>query len=398
MKKIIIVIGGFMSEGGCERALINLLNYLKPPIYKVDLLIFSNRGYQFNLIPDYINVLPFLDELDFYSDELLEQYQKEGKTQIADIRKMIHEKYKDQKDLAFYWEIIKQALPQHEGYDIAISYNMGTPMRYIVDRVKAKKKVAWIHFDYMSAFTPPAQSAIMVREYVKKLDKIICVTEENKKAFLLKCDTANEKKVIVLPNITDYEDIEKKSTAFYPKEYQHDTFNIFTASRITFDKGIDTLIETANILKEKHIEFKWFVAGQKSKGYEKYENKIKLNNLNNNIKLLGFKKNPFPYYRYCDLYVQPSPYEGKSMAVDEAKVLGCPIVLYNYPSASDSIKQGINGLIAGNSAETLAEGIITMYMDSRLRKKFTKFLLNEERESTYAQYDNFFEKILGEQI
>lgn len=384
MTKILIVIGGFMSEGGSERSLINLLNILTPDKCKVDLLVFSERGYHYKIVPNYINKLPLLWELDFYSKELIEKYKEAEKWELIRAREELHKTGEDKRDLAFCWDKIKDLLPIYKGYDIAISYNMGTPMRYVVDKVIARKKIAWVHFDYNSTFTPPAQSAEMICEYVNGLDTIVCVTEQNKDSLSNKCPKAKDK-IKVIPNINDVKKMLLQSEEGYPKEFEEKKVNIFTASRITFDKGIDTLIHAAKLLKDKGTDFLWIVAGQKSPGYEKYEKWILNENLQENIKLVGFVKNPFPYYKFCDLYVQPSPYEGKSVAVEEAKILGCAIIITNYPSAKDSIQNHVNGIICGRTAESLANSIDSLINNPLECKKLKKAL------SGY-KYDNALEK------
>ena len=47
----------------------------------------------------------------------------------------------------------------------------------------------------------------------------------------------------------------------------------------------------------------------------------------------------------CDLYVQPSRYEGKAVTVTEAKILAKPILITNYSTAESQIEDGIDGVI-----------------------------------------------------
>ena len=77
----------------------------------------------------------------------------------------------------------------------------------------------------------------------------------------------------------------------------------------------------------------------------KIKNLIEKKNLENHFKLLGFKENPYPYIKHADIYVQPSRYEGKSIAIDEAKILNKPIIVTNFETAKDQINDGMNGII-----------------------------------------------------
>jgi glycosyltransferase involved in cell wall biosynthesis len=390
MTKIIIVIGGFMCEGGIERALINLLNILKPEKYQVDLLLFSKRGYHYNIIPEYINKLPLLWELDLYSDDLIERYKQAGCLEVAKIRSELHESGDDKREIAFSWDKIKNVLPTYEGYDIAISYNMGTPMRYVVDKVVAKKKIAWLHFDQSSVYAPAAQSIEMISDYVDRLDNIVCVTEQNKDSLVQKLPKVKNK-VKVLPNINDVELMLSKAQEHYPVEFNEKVFNIFTASRISFDKGIDTLILAARLLKDKGINFIWTVAGQKCPGYEKYEKMIEDHNLQENVKLIGFITNPFPYYKFCDIYVQSSSYEGRCIAVEEAKILKCAIVVTNFPSSKDAIQNGVNGIICGKTPESLANAIKDILLNPEQRDNFKAVLSEHEYDNALEKYEKLFQ-------
>ena len=64
-----------------------------------------------------------------------------------------------------------------------------------------------------------------------------------------------------------------------------------------------------------------------------------------NVIMLGKKSNPYPYICRCDLYVQPSRYEGKCVSVKEAQMLGKPVVITNYATANSQVENGVDGKI-----------------------------------------------------
>ncbi len=92
--------------------------------------------------------------------------------------------------------------------------------------------------------------------------------------------------------------------------------------------------------------------------------------LENNFELLGIRENPYPYLKNADIVVQPSRYEGKSMVLDEAKILCKPIVVTNYETVKDQITEN-EGLIVHMDAESLCKGIIKMIDE---HEKYEKFL------------------------
>ena len=73
--------------------------------------------------------------------------------------------------------------------------------------------------------------------------------------------------------------------------------------------------------------------------------------------LLGKKDNPYPYIAACDIYVQPSRYEGKSVTVREAQILGKPAVITNYATSASQLENGVDGVIVPMDNESCARGI-----------------------------------------
>ena len=76
--------------------------------------------------------------------------------------------------------------------------------------------------------------------------------------------------------------------------------------------------------------------------------------------LLGKKENPYPYIKTCDLYVQPSRYEGKSVTVREAQMLGKPVVITRYATSSSQLEDGVDGVVVPMDNEGCAEGIAVL--------------------------------------
>ena len=90
--------------------------------------------------------------------------------------------------------------------------------------------------------------------------------------------------------------------------------------------------------------------------------------------LLGKKDNPYPYIKTCDIYVQPSRYEGKSITVREAQILGKPVVVTNYPTAPSQINNGVDGIIVPLDNEGCAHGIAEFINNTHLRQQIIENL------------------------
>lgn len=82
--------------------------------------------------------------------------------------------------------------------------------------------------------------------------------------------------------------------------------------------------------------------------------------------LLGSKANPYPYIDACDVYAQPSLYEGKAIAVIEAQILGKPVVITDFATAKSQLKDGFDGIIVPLENRACAEGIASLLFDGEL--------------------------------
>ena len=97
-----------------------------------------------------------------------------------------------------------------------------------------------------------------------------------------------------------------------------------------------------------------------------------------NVIILGKKENPYPYIKACDIYVQPSRYEGKSVAVREAQILGKPIIITNYPSSSSQIKNGYDGIVVPLENSACAERIKEVIENKELRERLYRNIMGED--------------------
>src|SRR5699024_10418704 len=83
------------------------------------------------------------------------------------------------------------------------------------------------------------------------------------------------------------------------------------------------------------------------------------------------KMNPYKYMKICDLYVQPSRYEGKAVTVGEAQILGKPVMITNYTTAKSQVKEDFDGYICDSTIEGIADGIEKLFGDKALRDKLS---------------------------
>ena len=126
-------------------------------------------------------------------------------------------------------------------------------------------------------------------------------------------------------------------------------------------------------MKTMGYRFQWFIIGT-GELREMLERQIAGAGVQEQVILLGARENPYPYIRGCDLLVQPSRYEGKSVVLDEAKILGKPVLAANYSTVRDQIQDGREGLIVEMNPIAIADGIVQLMENGALRESIRQYL------------------------
>ncbi|MDU4323841.1 glycosyltransferase [uncultured Clostridium sp.] len=397
MRKVLI--SSFdMEVGGVERSLISMLNNFDYDDNEVDLMLYSHTGDFIHLLTNKVNLL---DEIDKYATfrKGIGQTIKEGNYSLGMVRlfskflaKVRGIKNKVAEDgiyqMQLMWKYSLPFLPKvDKEYDVAISYLW--PHYFVAEKVKAKRKIAWIHTDYSTIETDISMDLKMWN----KFDYIMAVSEECKNAFLKKYPSLRNK-VKVMENITSPEFIKKMADEDIEESIKNDnSFKVCSVARLSHAKGIDNAVKALKILHDRGLtNIKWYVVGYGA-DEDMIKNLIKDNNLEDSFILLGKKINPYPYMKVCDIYVQPSRYEGKAVTVGEAQILGKPIVITNYTTAKSQVKENIDGYICNLSIEGIVDGIEKLYRDKNLREelsnncKITDYGNNKELEKLYELFN-----------
>jgi glycosyltransferase involved in cell wall biosynthesis len=374
-KKEILIFVYDMEIGGIERSLINMLESFDYEKYNVDLLICNHTGDFLSLIPKKVNILPQVDEYTVFRKSAMRCI-KEGHFAVSIIRIVckfiasIKAKYNKLKEGSGYIQMQLVAkytsffIPKPvKKYDLAISY--AWPHDIVALKIEAHKKMAWIHTDYSELEIDNKMDFAVWN----KFDYIASISEACTRSFLIKYPSLKDK-MILIENITSPGFI-KKMADDHPSckgKNGNQAFHILSVGRLSYAKGFDLAIQALRKLHDKGLtNIRWFVVGYG--GFEAtLKELIAKNNLQDCFVLLGKKTNPYPYVKSCDLYVQPSRYEGKAVTVTEAKILGKPILITNYPTAGSQLEDGLEGLICDLSVEGIAEGIENLYRNAGLRQ------------------------------
>lgn len=372
MKKKLLFVIHRLDAGGAEKALVSLLNCMDYNKYDVTLISMSSGGLFLPQVPQDVHIkrpsstlvamTHSLTEADFWRYANLKDI-------VRKIKYVVRQR-KSKSKLSHYqerWDIWKGSISEiEEQYDVAISFMLLYCNYYVIDKVHAKKKILWMHHDYSEL----KESHVWDFEYFKKSDYTATISEVCKQK-LVETFPAIKEKFVVVENITSKQLLMKQAEQQPDEPFFADNgFKIISIGRLCDIKGIDLAIEAAKILKDAGKQYKWYIIGE-GPNEGRYRSQIKRLGLEDNFYLLGIKSNPYPFIKYADIFVMPSRSEGKSIALDEAKLLEKPIVVTKYPSVYDAISDGETGLLAEISPDSIADNIIKLYESPELRKKLS---------------------------
>ena len=197
---------------------------------------------------------------------------------------------------------------------------------------------------------------------------IAAVSEECKKSFCSLFPQFNDK-TIVVENILSKSFILKQAADKMddPLFKREEDFALLSVGRYCTAKNFDNIPAICRILVEKGLPVRWYLIGF-GEDEALIRDKIRESEMQDHVILLGKKENPYPYFKACDLYVQPSRYEGKCVAVREAQMLCKPVVITKYATAFSQLQDGYDGMIVPMDNEGCADGIASILQDKEKRQ------------------------------
>lgn len=385
MKKILIC-SHAMEIGGAERSLLGLLENIDTKRYEVDLFLMRHSGELMKYIPENVNLLP---EIPQYASLAVPigNVLKKGQFKVALGRALGKWKAKQRitalelpadNDVALEYshKYTLKAMPEisNKEYDLAISFL--TPHYFVTEKVKAKKKIAWIHTDYAVVKVDIESELKMWDRY----DVIVSISEHVTNSFL-KTFPSLKKKVQVIGNIMPMKYMEKLTAAFSVEREMPDdgAIKFLSIGRFCTAKNFDNVPFICKKLLEAGLDVKWYLIGYGG-DEQLIQQKIVEAGMQTFVINLGKKENPYPYIKACEIYIQPSRYEGKCVSVIEAQILHKPVVITNYATSASQLKNGYDGVIVPMDNEACAKGIEAVIRDKDLQQR----LIANTKKSDYT--------------
>ncbi len=375
MKKILFLCSSYRS-GGAERGFVSLLNALPLDKIEAHVMVIEEEGLFKEQLPENIVIKHAPRNLVIANARIKSSYFWKYATIPSVFKKVssiIKGKFVIKKEKIsseqYFWREFKNIIPENEEkYDAVISFMAGICNYYAIDKVNAKKKFLWVHSDYNKMLS----NAKYDEPYFTAADKVATISSICVDALAQNFPSLKDKFILV-ENVSPASLIIKKSKEkvddIQPEKYD---YIISSVGRLHEVKGYDMAVEAAHIMKERGLNFCWNIVGEGDMR-PTLEKKIKEYGLEDNFKLLGLRANPYPYVANSTLFVMTSRYEGKSIALDEAKILCKPILSTIYPSVYDNIQNGVDGVLVEQNPADIAAGIESLCKNCELRQKMISF-------------------------
>ena len=367
MKQSILIFSQAMELGGVERSLLGLLDAINYDRYDVDLFLMRHSGELMPYLNPKVKLLPEIPQyasLAVPMTLLLKRGQfgvlsgrLKGKLAARSFDKRHPSDKPSVTALTYSHKYTLNSMPLISGktYDLAISFL--TPHYFVRERVKAKKYAAWIHTDYTAISFDRAAELSMWNEY----DTVCGVSEQASQSFRTAFQELSEK-VCTIENILPKELICRQAEEPQTDMPADGAIRLLSVGRFCDAKNFDNVPDICRRLAEDGLNVKWYLIGYG--GDEPLiRRKIAEAGMQDRVIILGKKYNPYPYMRACDLYVQPSRYEGKAVTVREAQLLGKPVVITNYATSAGQLEDGVDGVIVPIDNAGCAAGIAALLRD-----------------------------------
>lgn len=383
MKKKVLVFSHALEIGGAERALLGLLESFDYTRYDVDLFLMRHEGELFQNIPEHVNLLPPIKEYTGLATPMTSLIKKrlyniaygrmKAKLKARSFIKSHQITGDNAIELEYSHKYTEKYMPKinDKEYDLAISFL--TPHYFVAEKVNAKKKIAWIHTDYSYIKIDTESECEMWGKY----DYIAAISDDAATKFCRVFPTLS-KNIFTIENIIPMRTLHLSAQELINDMTPlKDGYVLLSIGRFCNAKNFENIPEICKRLLNKGLNIRWYIIGFGATE-SLIKDKIIEFNLEDRVIVLGKKENPYPYINTCDIYIQPSRYEGKCVSVVEAQLLQKPVVITNYPTSSSQLIDGFDGVIVPMDNESCAEGIARVIRDRELQQRLIENTKNTD--------------------
>lgn len=348
MKKILFIMNN-LGGGGAERVLIDILDSFDYSKYEVDLFLVNCEGVYLNEVNKNVNIYKMYGDKHFKNKHLENLY--------------LNLKYR----LLKHFPKVMYKLFIKKRYDVEIAFLEGFPCTYLLanSNNKDSKKIAWVHTDLSKSDAISKEDAFRI---YSEIDEFICVSKDSEIVFKSLYPYA-EDKVRVIYNLINKEAIIRKSNMAV--EASNGLPTIVSVGRLVKLKRFDIVIRAHKLLLDEGIENRLIIVGV---GEEENELKalIKELKVKESVEMTGFQSNPYPYIKASDIFCMASDFEGFSLVVAEALILGKPIVATSCVGPIELLNNGEYGILTKcGDIEGLKKELKELILSEQIRRYYS---------------------------
>ncbi len=374
MKKIIIV-NNNMAIGGVQKSLYNLLWSIDTVNeYDVTLLLFSKSGAYVEGLPKSVKIKE-CKGLFRYLGKKQGDYRKSLKNFLFRGFFAALSRFAGR---AFALRLMLLGEPMvDEEFDCAVSFLhngrkeafYGGTQDYVLSRVKAKEKVAFIHGDYIKCGACHSENNRMLEKF-----DVVAACSDGCRNVLVNALPEIEDKCVTVRNFNRYDEI-KEMSADNTVAYDSSFVNVVMVARLTHEKGIDRAINALAFCAENGVKVNLHIVGGGSME-EQLKVLAKSVGVAESVIFHGEKNNPYRYMKNADLLLLASYHEAAPMVIDEAFCLALPVLSTKTTSTDEMVLEPGCGWVCENSQEALNNALYKAVSDRKklidLKKKLSE--------------------------
>lgn len=379
----ILIVNNNMEIGGIQKSLANLLSEISTK-HDVTLFLFNPEGALMDEIPENVQVI----NGNFYTRVLgMSQNQAKKKGFICAIWRSVCVILSRIFGTKWVYSMLCAMQKVKGEFDAAVSFMQNSAYKtfyggcneFVLNSVKANKKIAFIHCDFEKY---PGNNPYNVTLY-ERFDTIACVSDSTREIFERVCPKTTKKTATVY-NMYAFSAMEK--AAEKTADIKDDgVITLFTSARISPEKGILRIIPILRRIKEKGGNFRWYIAGD-GPDYEKAVALSEELNLSSDIVFLGMLDNPYPYFKNSDIVLVPSYNEAAPMVYGEAIYFKTPVFTTETTSAKELVGTEYGWVVQNNDVEIEKELTDLMLNPEKIREKDIAVSLSNEK--ACMQFEN----------
>lgn len=351
MKRRILIVECNAKIGGIQKALISLLKQIND-VYDITLLLLCRQGVLLQDIPANVRVLETRSDFKYMGmaqADCITLQDKLLRGMYVLLSKFVGRRF------AVRLAVQTLCRDEQEEYDVAIAYShmggdhtfyAGAP-EYVLHAVNAKKKVCYIHCDYLNSGNRSRYSDILYQRF----HAIVCVSRSTRERFTL-AKPEMKQRVFAVHNPIDSTSVIQQAKCNTVR-YDGDYLNLVSVARLTAEKGIARFVRVISRIGSSKIKY-WIVGDGPERS--EIERLITEYHLKQMVTLCGEDANPYRYMVNADLLVVPSYHEAAPVVFQEAKVLGVPVFTTRTTSADEMVGDRF-GFVVDNEDDALEKGL-----------------------------------------